>query len=105
MSTTHTLFYISTSYLESENEVLQKYVLRIPVQRQVQDITLGYLEPTSTSISYKSIDLCISGKLNDEIINGFYTFLERFFSDFIRLPTQWHLDWKRKRCSAVVNFI
>ena len=30
MSTTHTLFYMSTSYLESENEVL-KYVLRVPL--------------------------------------------------------------------------
>ena len=40
LSTTHTLFYMSTSYLESENEVL-KYVLRIPLQRQIHDIILG----------------------------------------------------------------
>ena len=46
MITTHNLYYISASCLESENEVLQKYVLRIPLQRQVQDIILGYSEPT-----------------------------------------------------------
>ena len=40
ISTTHTLFYMSTSCLESENEVL-KYVLRIPFHRQIQDIILG----------------------------------------------------------------
>ena len=40
MNTTHTFFYISPSYLESENEVL-KYVLHIPLQRQIQDIILG----------------------------------------------------------------
>ena len=51
MSTTHTLFYISTSCLESENEVLQKYVLRIPILKQVQDIILGYSEPASTFTS------------------------------------------------------
>ena len=76
MSTTHTLFYISTSLIEFENEVLQEYVLRLPVQRQVQDIILAYSEPTSTLTSRKSIDPCISGKLNDEIINGFFIFLE-----------------------------
>ena len=37
MSTTYTLFYMSTSYLEYENDVL-KYVLRIPLHRQIQDI-------------------------------------------------------------------
>ena len=80
MSTIHTLFYIVTSYLEFENEVLQEYVLRLPLQRQVQDIILGYSESTSTFISHKSIDLCIGGKLNNnEIINSYFTFLEKFF--------------------------
>ena len=37
MNTTYALFYISTSCLESENEVLQDYVLRLSLQRQVQD--------------------------------------------------------------------
>ena len=40
MSSIHTFFYTSTSYLESENEVL-KYVLRIPIRRQIQDIIVG----------------------------------------------------------------
>ena len=80
MSTIHTLFYIVTSYLEFENEVLQEYVLRLPLQRQVQDIILGYSEPTSAFISRKSIDLCISGKLNNnEIINSYFTLLEKSF--------------------------
>ena len=70
VSKTHALFYTSTSCLESENEVLQDYFLRLSVQRQVQDFILGYSEPTSTIISHKSIDLYINGKLNDEIING-----------------------------------
>ena len=67
MSTTHALFYISTSRLKFENEKLQDYVLRFSLQRIVQDIILGYLQPTSTFISCKSIDLCISG--NNKIIN------------------------------------
>ena len=103
MSTTHTLFYISTSWLEFENEVLQEYVLRLPLQRQVQDIILAYSEPTSTLTSCKSIDPCISGKLNDEIINGFFTFLERFFSDRNCLPARCYLNSERKRCSGVVK--
>ena len=70
MSTTHALFYISTKCLESENEGLQDYVLGLSLQRQVQDIILGYSELTSIFISRKSIDLCISRKLYDEIING-----------------------------------
>ena len=41
---------MSTSYLESENEVL-KYVLRIPLQRKIQDIILGQSDLTSTFIS------------------------------------------------------
>ena len=57
MSTTHTLLYVSTSCLESENEVLQNYVLRLPLQTQVQDIILEYYEPTSTFLFRKSIDL------------------------------------------------
>ena len=69
MSTTHALFYISTSCLESENEVLKDYLLRLPIQRQVQVIILGHSESTSTFFYHKSIDLCISGKLNNEIIN------------------------------------
>ena len=64
---------------------------------------MGYSEPTSTFISRKSIGLCISGKLNDEIISGFFTFLERSFSDIDCLPTQWYLDCERKRCSGVVK--
>ena len=91
---------MSTSYLESENEVLE-YVLRIPLQRKIQDIILGQYDLTSTFISCKSID----GKLNDEIVSGFFTFLERVFSDANSLPTKWCLDWERKCCSAVVNFI
>ena len=43
MSATHTLFYIGSSCLESGNEMLQDYVVRFPLQRQVQDIILGYL--------------------------------------------------------------
>ena len=71
MSTTYTLFYISNNCLKPEIEVLQDYVLRLPIQRQVQDIILGYSEPTSTFISRKSIDVCISGKRNYEVINVF----------------------------------
>ena len=41
---------MSTSYLESENEVLE-YVLRIPLQRKIQDIILGQYDLTSTFIS------------------------------------------------------
>ena len=37
MSTTHTFLY--EHYLKSESEVL-KYVLRVPLQRQIQDIIL-----------------------------------------------------------------
>ena len=66
---------------------------------------MGYSEPASTFISRKSIDLCISGKLNDEIISGFFTFLERSFSDINCLSTQWYLDWGRKRCSRVVKLV
>ena len=50
MSTTHALFYMSTSYLESENEGL-KYALRIHLQKQIQGIILGQSEVTSTFIS------------------------------------------------------
>ena len=71
MSTTYTLFYISNNCLKPEIEVLQDYLLRLPIQRQVQDIILGYSEPTSTFISRKSIDVCISGKRNYEVINVF----------------------------------
>ena len=105
ISTTHTLFCVSTSCLESENKVLQDYVLRLSLQRQVQDIILGYSEPTLTFISRKPIDLCISGKLNDEIINDFFTFLERSFSDINCLPTKCYLEWERKRCSGVVKLV
>ena len=105
MSTTYTLFCVSTSCLESENKVLQDYVLRLSLHRQVQDIILGYSEPTLTFISCKSINLCISGKLNDEIINGSFTFLERSFSDINCLPTQCYLEWERKRCRGVVKLV
>ena len=44
-------------------------------------VRLRVSDLTSTFISSKSIDLCIGGKLNDKIINGFFTFFERFFSD------------------------
>ena len=71
MSTTYTLFYISNNCLKPEIEVLQDYVLRLPIQRQVQDIILGYSELTSTFISRKSVDVCISGKRNYEVINVF----------------------------------
>ena len=70
MSITHALLYMSTSCLESVNELLQDYVLHFSLQGIVQDIILRYSEPTSTFISRKSIDLCISWKFNDEIING-----------------------------------
>ena len=33
----------------------------------------------------------------------FFTFLERSFSDINCLPTQWHFDLERKRCSRVVK--
>ena len=71
MSTTYTFFYISNNCLKPEIEVLQDYVLRLPIQRQVQDIILGYSELTSTFISRKSVDVCISGKRNYEVINVF----------------------------------
>ena len=71
----------------------------------MQDIILGYSEPTLTFISRKPIDLCISGKLNDEIINDFFTFLERSFSDINCLPTKCYLEWERKRCSGVVKLV
>ena len=64
---------------------------------------MGYSEPISTFISRKSIDLCISGIRNDEIINGFFTFLKRTFSDINCLPTQRYLYWGRKRCNGVVK--
>ena len=48
ISNTHALFYISTSCLESENEVLQDYVSRLSLQRQIQDTILGYSKPKST---------------------------------------------------------
>ena len=64
---------------------------------------MGYSEPISTFISRKSIDLCISGIRNDEIINGFFTFLKRTFSDINCLPTQCYLYWGRKRCNGVVK--
>ena len=60
MSITHALLYMSTSCLESVNELLQDYVLHFSLQGIVQDIILRYSEPTSTFISRKSIDLCIS---------------------------------------------
>ena len=99
MSTSHTLFYVSTSCIESENEVLQDYVLRLHLQRKVQDI-LGYSEPTSTlSSSNQSIFASV------EIINDFFTILERSVSDINCLPTatQWYLDWERKRLGGVVK--
>ena len=105
MNNTYTLFSISTSCLESENVVLHKYVLRRLLQRQVQDIILGYSEPTSTFISYKSIDLCIVESLMMELLMVFILYWRDLSLDVICLPTQWYLDWKRKRCSAVVNFI
>ena len=36
------------------------------------------------------------GKLNDEIINGFFTYLERLFSDINCLTTPWYLDCEKK---------
>ena len=71
MSNIYTLFSISTSCLESENVVLHKYVLRRLLQRQVQDIILGYSEQTSTFIFYKSIDLCIVESLMMELLMVF----------------------------------
>ena len=40
-----------------------------------------------------------------EIINGFFTILERSFSDINCLPTvtQWYVDWERKRLGGVVK--
>ena len=52
-----------------------------------------------------SIDLCISGKPYDEIINGFVTFLEISFSDINCLLTQWYHDWERKRFRGVVKLV
>ena len=78
---TSCLEFSNTCYLESENEVLQNYVLLISLWSQVQDIIFGYSESTSRLICWKSINRCISGKLNGETINGFFTFLQRFFSD------------------------
>ena len=98
VSTTHALFCISINCLESENEVLQDYILGLSLQRQVQSIILGHSGPTSTFISGKSIDLWISGKLNDEIIN-------EEISDINCLPTQWYLLIGKKRCSGVVTLV
>ena len=36
-------------------------------------------------------------------INGFFTFLERYFSNVNYLPTRWYLDWERKRCGTLVK--
>ena len=95
----HALFYIITSCLESENEVLQDYLLRVSLKRQVQDIILGYSEPTSTFISRKSINICISGKLNDKIING-----EIFLR--YQLSTNTMVSWLgNKRCSGVATLM
>ena len=90
VSTTHALFYISTSCLESENEVLQDYLLSFPPQRQVQDIILRYSEPASTFFSRKSIDLCISGKFNDETVNG-----EIFLRYQLSTNAMVSLDWEK----------
>ena len=93
MSTTYTLFHMSTSYLEYENDVLKYVKIHIPLQRQIQDIRIIW---TNINIYLpQSIDFCIGGKLIDEIINGFFAFLERFFSDVNSLPTKWCLDWER----------
>ena len=37
------------------------------------------------------------GKLNDETINDFFTYLERSFSDINCLTTPWYLDCKKKK--------
>ena len=43
MRTTHTLFYIRTSCLESQNEVLQDYVLRLALQMQAKTLSWDIL--------------------------------------------------------------
>ena len=60
ISTSHTLFDISTSCLEPENEVLQEYVLRLPLHRdKFKTLSWNILnQHQSTFISRKSIDLC-----------------------------------------------
>ena len=85
VSTTHALFYSSTSCLESENEMLQDYLLRLSFQRQVQDIILWYSETTSTFISSKSSVESLMMKL----------LMERSFSNINCLPTQWYLHWEK----------
>ena len=74
-----------------------------PSRGKFKTLSWDICEPTSTFLSRKSIDLFISGKLNDEIIDGIFAFLERSFSDNNCLPTQWYLDWDRKRCSGGVK--
>ena len=89
MSTTHALVYISTSYLESENEVLQDYLLRLSSRGKFKTLSwdiLGqhqHLSPASQSI-FASVESLMM-KL----------FMERPLSDINCLPTQWYLHWEK----------
>ena len=77
----------------------QDYASRLPLQRQVQDIILGHSESTSTFISRKSLDLCISRKINDEIIN------KEIFLRY-QLSTNAMVSWfGKKHCSRVVKLV
>ena len=97
VSINHALFYISTSCFESENEVLQDYLLCLSLQRKVSDFILSYSEPTSTFIFRKSINLCIRGKLNDKIING------EIFLRYQLSTNAMVSSLGKKRCSGVVT--
>ena len=86
MNTTHALFYISTSWLVSENEIMYcVFLSRGKFKTLPQDILSQHqqLSPTNQSI-FSSVESLMMKLL-----------MEISFSDINCLPTQWYLDWEK----------
>ena len=85
-STTHALFYNSTSCLESENDMLQYYVLRLSLRGKFKTLPWDIL---SQHQHLSSANQSIFASVESLMIR---LLMERSFSDINCLPTQWYLD-------------
>ncbi|XP_066911585.1 reticulocyte-binding protein homolog 2a-like [Clytia hemisphaerica] len=84
--TTHVLCYMK----QSKNEVF----ISQAECTFVNDVLLGTNISKSEFVSRNSIENCIFGRLNDEIINAF---LSSFEMDIVTFPTQWFYDASKNK--------
>ena len=74
---THTLFYLREDKIDVSLEKDTVPSLEISKLRTINDILLGQKAMINTLIKKNNIKACINDKLNDEIINRFFKYLER----------------------------